>query len=78
MRPDGRATQTVGDDAVKASRLASLLSGVVGDAEDVLLLEQCTHTLGRLVKGGGAVTSDIVEREVGGRQWGEEGWGGVG
>lgn len=32
----------------------------------VVLIETAARVMGRLVKGGGAVTSDIVEREVGG------------
>ena len=58
--------QTVGDDAGKVSRLAAMLSGVLGDTDEVVLIEWGARTMGRLVKGGGALTSDIVEREVGG------------
>ncbi|KAG2481851.1 hypothetical protein HYH03_019185, partial [Edaphochlamys debaryana] len=53
-----------GDDAAKTSRLASLLSRVLEDSEDPGLSEAAAHTLGHLVRSGGAMTSDIVEKEI--------------
>lgn len=56
--------QLSGDDAAKTARLASLLSRVLEDSEDSALSEAASHTLGHLVRSGGAMTSDIVEKEV--------------
>ncbi|EFJ44271.1 target of rapamycin, growth-regulatory PI3K-like protein kinase [Volvox carteri f. nagariensis] len=53
-----------GDDAAKTSRLASMLSRVLEDSEDATLSETAAHTLGHLVRSGGAMTSDIVEKEI--------------
>ncbi|GIL44136.1 hypothetical protein Vafri_1666 [Volvox africanus] len=53
-----------GDDAAKTSRLASMLSRVLEDSEDATLSEAAAHTLGHLVRSGGAMTSDIVEKEI--------------
>lgn len=57
--------QSSGDDAAKTSRLALLLSRSLEDADDPMLMDFAAHTLGRLVRCSGAMTSDIVEREVG-------------
>ncbi|MEW5302322.1 MAG: hypothetical protein WDW36_005122 [Sanguina aurantia] len=56
--------KTGGDDAAKTSRLALLLSRSLEDADDPLLIDMAAHTLGRLVRCSGAMTSDIVEREI--------------
>ncbi|GIL87381.1 hypothetical protein Vretimale_1690 [Volvox reticuliferus] len=53
-----------GDDAAKTSRLAGMLSRVLEDSEDVTLSEAAAHTLGHLVRSGGAMASDIVEKEI--------------
>ncbi len=41
-----------------------MLSRVLEDSEDATLSEAAAHTLGHLVRSGGAMTSDIVEKEV--------------
>eukprot|EP00198_Chlamydomonas_reinhardtii_P008241 XP_001697578.1 target of rapamycin, growth-regulatory PI3K-like protein kinase [Chlamydomonas reinhardtii] len=53
-----------GDDAAKTARLSGLLSRVLEESEDPVLSESASHTLGHLVRSGGAMTSDIVEKEI--------------
>jgi hypothetical protein len=57
-------TQLSGDDAAKTHRLTVLLSRTLEDSEDFALTEAAARTLGHLVRTGGALTSDIVEKEV--------------
>jgi len=57
--------QTVGDDANKTKRLWEMLSPALEWADDITLIEAMAHTMGRLVKSGGAMASDIVDLEVG-------------
>ena len=56
--------QTVGDDANKTKRLWEMLSPALEWADDFLLIETMSRTMGKLVKSGGAMASDIVELEV--------------
>jgi hypothetical protein len=56
--------QTATDDVVKSGRIASLLDSVFSDADDMALLSCAADTLGHLVRSGGAMTADIVEKEV--------------
>ena len=56
--------KTMGEDAAKIKGLASLLSKVLEEVEEPALMELATKSLGRLVKSGAAMTSEIVEREV--------------
>jgi hypothetical protein len=65
--------QLVGDDSAKTSRFAHALSRVLDDTDDGSLAHCAARTMGHLVKSGGAMTADIVEREV--RVGGEAAWG---
>lgn len=56
--------QLAGDDAAKTSRLAAMLSRLLEESEDAGLSGAAAHTLGHLVRSGGAMTSDILEKEV--------------
>uniref|UniRef100_A0A7R9YR22 Serine/threonine-protein kinase TOR n=1 Tax=Chlamydomonas euryale TaxID=1486919 RepID=A0A7R9YR22_9CHLO len=56
--------KTAGDDTTKTSRLALLLHRVLEDVDEPMLMEIAARTLGRLVKSGAALTSEIVDREV--------------
>eukprot|EP00798_Chlamydomonas_sp_ICE-L_P022752 gene22752-29919_t len=56
--------KAAGDDAAKISKLANLLSKVLEDAEEPVLVDIAAKTLGHLVQSGGSMASDIVEREV--------------
>jgi hypothetical protein len=60
----------VGDDANKTKRLWEMLSPALEWADDITLIEVMARTMGRLVKSGGAMASDIVDLEVGMAQWG--------
>jgi FKBP12-rapamycin complex-associated protein len=52
------------NDAAKVARLGTALTGLLADADDPVLVETACRTMGRLVKGGGALTSDIVEAQI--------------
>ena len=56
--------QVVGDDAARARSFASLLSHALAHAEDVTVLNVAAQTLGHLVRSGGAMAADIVDKEV--------------
>lgn len=56
--------QTAMDDVVKSGRIAGLLVHVFSDADDVGLLVTAADTLGHLVRSGGPMTADIVDKEV--------------
>uniref|UniRef100_A0A7S3R516 Serine/threonine-protein kinase TOR n=1 Tax=Dunaliella tertiolecta TaxID=3047 RepID=A0A7S3R516_DUNTE len=56
--------KTVGDDANKTKRLWEMLSPALEYADDITLIETMARTMGRLVKSGGAMASDIVDLEV--------------
>eukprot|EP00967_Tisochrysis_lutea_P094330 scaffold137105_cov39-Tisochrysis_lutea.AAC.2 len=58
------ALETVGDDANKTKRLWEMLSPALEYADDITLIETMARTMGRLVKSGGAMASDIVDLEV--------------
>ncbi|KAF5842966.1 armadillo-type protein [Dunaliella salina] len=56
--------KTVGDDANKTKHLWEMLSPALEYADDITLIETMARTMGRLVKSGGAMASDIVDLEV--------------
>lgn len=62
--------KSVADDTSKTARLALLLSKAIEEADDPQLMEVTAATLGTLVKAGGVMTADIVEREVRGGEKG--------
>lgn len=63
----------MGDDTAKTSRFAHALSRVLDDTDDSVLMHTAARTMGHLVKSGGAMTADIVEREVRGMGWWQQG-----
>ena len=54
----------MGDDANKTKRLWEMLSPALEWADDITLIEAMARTMGKLVKSGGAMASDIVDLEV--------------
>ena len=61
----------VGDDTSKTAKLAMILHKILSEADEPPLLELTARTMGRLVKSGAALTSDIVDKEVRGTEGAE-------
>ena len=54
----------VGDDAARTAHFSGMLRRLFEDSQDPALLEAAAQTLGRLVRGGGPMVADVVERQV--------------
>jgi FKBP12-rapamycin complex-associated protein len=70
--PQQRTAQTAGEDTTKTKTMSGLLHKVLEEVDEPLLMELAARTLGRLVKSGAAMTSEIVDREV--RACGRKRW----
>lgn len=53
-----------GDESTKTTKFAMLLGRILEETDDQGLLEAASATLGHLVANGGAMTADVVDREV--------------
>ncbi|GBF92737.1 target of growth-regulatory PI3K kinase [Raphidocelis subcapitata] len=56
--------RAIGDDAARTAAFSSMLRRLFEDSQDLVLLEVGATTLGHLVRSGGPMMADVVERQV--------------